>query len=77
MCCPACYIDLGTPLNEFVKEGDLSFCPGCGAMMVIGGNLEMRMPTQEEADAVRADPQVRYIEFVIKMQVGARNRQNN
>jgi hypothetical protein len=77
MCCPACNIDLGRPLNDWVAEGDLSFCPGCGAMMIIGSSLEMRKPTQEEEDAARGDPQVRYIEFVIKMQVGARNRQNN
>jgi hypothetical protein len=77
MCCPACNIDLGAPLNDLVAEGDLSFCPGCGAMMIIGRKLEMRLPTEEEAAAARTDPQVRYIEFVIKMQVGARNRKNN
>jgi hypothetical protein len=77
MCCPACHIDLGPPLNEYVNEGDLSFCPGCSAMMIIGDNLKMRLPTEEEAAAARTDPKVRYIEFVIKMQIGARNRRNN
>jgi hypothetical protein len=77
MCCPACNIDLGPPLNDFVAEGDLSFCPGCGAMMILDGSLEMRLPTQEEEDRARLDPEVRYIEIVMKMSARARNRENN
>jgi hypothetical protein len=77
MCCPACNIDLGPPLNDLVGEGDLSFCPGCGAMMILDGSLEMRLPTQEEEDRARLDPEVRYIEIVMKMSARARNRENN
>jgi hypothetical protein len=77
MFCPACNIDLGPPLNDLVTEGDLSFCPNCGAMMIVDSDFEMRLPTEEEEERARRDPEVRLIEFVIKTSARVRHRQNN
>jgi hypothetical protein len=66
MICPACKANLGLPLNRQINVGDLSFCPICAEMLLLGADMEMRLPSPEEANAVREDPQVRWIESVMR-----------
>jgi hypothetical protein len=73
MFCPHCLIDLGEPLNDaFAGEGDLYFCRECGAMAIVGSDLELRTPTYEEDEAARRDPEVRWIAFAMKMAAARR-----
>lgn len=60
--CPVCSAVVFAPLfawidwteaewDRFYQPGRTPFCPQCATLLVVGGDLELRMPTGEEIAA--------------------------